>query len=103
MAFAGASLICAHRARLEIFTKAADVATCAAAYVTAAATAALRMSGDMHNASDVIVGAVIGTAIGLGIPALHYRRRDHKAAGKPMDYDIAVYPTGMGVGLAVTY
>ena len=103
MAFAGASLICAHRARLELFTKGADIATCVTAYVAAAATGALRMAGDMHNASDVITGAIIGTAIGLGVPALHYRHRDRKVVGKPMDYDIALYPTGAGVGLAVTY
>lgn len=103
MAFAGASLICAHRARLELFSKGADVATCVTAYVAAAATGALRMAGDMHNATDVITGAIIGTAIGLGIPALHYRHRDRKTAGKPMDYDVTLYPTGAGVGLAVTY
>lgn len=102
-AFAGASLICAHRARLELFGGGADVATCVTAYVAAAATATLRVAGDMHNVSDVVTGAIIGTAIGLGIPALHYRHHDRAKSTRQADFDLSVYPTGTGFGLAVMY
>jgi membrane-associated phospholipid phosphatase len=97
VAFTGASLICAHRARLDFFGDGADVATCVTAYVAAALTAGLRVASDMHYASDVITGAIVGTAIGLGIPALHYRRRDRSVV------DISFYPVGAGLGVAVRY
>ncbi len=105
MAFTGASLICAHRMRHELFGKTADIVTCATAYAAAAATASLRVVGDMHNASDVITGAIIGTAIGLGIPALHYRSWEHKRRGSRAgsSYEISLYPTGNGIGLAVVH
>lgn len=105
MAFTGASLICAHRFRHEIFGAKADILTCGAAYVAATATASLRVIGDVHNASDVIIGAVIGTAVGLGVPALHYRSWDKKTRGAKvgLDYEISVYPTQNGIGLAVVH
>lgn len=106
MAFTGASLICAHRMRHELFGKTADIVTCATAYAAAAATASLRVVGDMHNASDVITGAIIGTAIGLGIPALHYRSWEHKQRGAKSGgsgYEISLYPTGNGIGIAVVH
>lgn len=97
LAFTGASLICAHRAHHALFGGGWDTATCVTAYVAAAATGALRIMGDVHHATDVVAGALIGTAVGLGIPALHYRRRDRSVV------DVNVYPTGAGVGLAVRY
>ncbi|HSI04434.1 MAG: phosphatase PAP2 family protein [Myxococcota bacterium] len=105
MSFTGASLICAHRFRHEIFGAKADILTCATAYVAAAATASMRVIGDVHNASDVITGAVIGTAIGLAVPALHYRSWDRTKRGAKVgrDYEISVYPTQNGIGLAVVH
>lgn len=105
MSFTGASLICAHRMRHEIFGPNADIVTCATAYLAAAATASLRVVGDVHNASDVITGAVIGTAIGLAVPALHYRSWDKNKRGAKVghDYEISVYPTQNGIGLAVVH
>jgi membrane-associated phospholipid phosphatase len=47
----------------------------------AAATGWLRMAADRHWATDVLVGAAIGTAAGIGIPAwLHGRRAAAGAA-----------------------
>lgn len=40
-------------------------------YGIAAGTAALRMAGGMHFATDVLCGAVLGTAIGFLVPWLH--------------------------------
>ena len=105
MSFTGASLICAHRARHELFGPKADILTCATAYLAAAATASFRVIGDVHNASDVITGAIVGTAIGLAVPALHYRSWDKKKRGAVVgpDFEISVYPTQNGVGLAVVH
>lgn len=48
----------------------------------AAATGWLRMAADRHWATDVLVGAAVGTAAGLGLPAwLHGRRATSGAAG----------------------
>ncbi|MBI5069234.1 MAG: phosphatase PAP2 family protein [Deltaproteobacteria bacterium] len=56
----------------------------------AAATGWLRMAADRHWATDVLVGAAVGTAAGLGIPAwLHGRRGD---AGAPR---VALVPLGI--------
>lgn len=99
LAFTGASLICSHRAHLPLFGGGGwDTATCVTAYVAAAATGALRIAGDVHHATDVIAGAIIGTAVGLAVPALHYRKRQRKS-----DVDISIYPTGAGIGMAVMY
>ena len=43
----------------------------AASYSIAVATAALRIASGNHFATDVLAGALVGTAIGFGIPALH--------------------------------
>ncbi|MBC7793462.1 MAG: phosphatase PAP2 family protein [Clostridia bacterium] len=99
LAFTGASLVCAHRQHLELFGPTADIATCITAYVAAAATATLRVVGDVHYASDVITGALVGTAVGWLVPTLHYRRRN-RAAG---DVNVQIVPQGRGLGLAVQY
>lgn len=97
LAFTGASLICAHRAHHELFGGGWDTAACVTGYIAAATTGVMRIAGDVHHATDVVAGAIIGTAVGLGIPALHYRRRDRS------EVDVNIYPTGTGVGLAVRY
>ena len=43
----------------------------AASYSLATITAALRVASGEHFASDVLVGALLGTAIGYAVPALH--------------------------------
>lgn len=52
----------------------------------------LRMLAGKHFPSDVIVGAVAGSAIGLGVPWLH--RRESR---------VAIYPHGAGVMLVGTF
>ena len=43
----------------------------AASFSLATATAALRVASGNHFMTDVIAGALIGTAIGIAVPALH--------------------------------
>lgn len=62
----------------------------AASYTLASATAALRVASGNHFMTDVISGALIGTAIGLGVPALHTLFAD-KDAG------ITVSPFGLAI------
>ncbi len=49
----------------------------------------LRISADMHWATDVVAGAAAGTAIGIAIPVLLHSRK----------HPIAVIPQANGVGL----
>jgi membrane-associated phospholipid phosphatase len=47
----------------------------------AAATAVLRVTGDRHYATDVLAGALVGFAIGYGVPTLlHYSLPEASAA-----------------------
>jgi membrane-associated phospholipid phosphatase len=51
--------------------------------VAAATTGTLRLVGDAHYFSDVFVGAVVGTAVGLGIPLLVFAAASNEPAGAP--------------------
>jgi membrane-associated phospholipid phosphatase len=53
----------------------------------------LRISADMHWATDVLAGAAAGTAIGIGIPVLLHSRK----------HSIAVVPSAGGVGLTGSF
>ncbi|RYE83573.1 MAG: phosphatase PAP2 family protein [Myxococcales bacterium] len=75
-AFASASLTCSHHLTLDLFdSRPADIGACVTMYTAAAATATLRVVGDKHYASDVIVGSAVGAAMGFAVPYfLHYRK-----------------------------
>jgi membrane-associated phospholipid phosphatase len=47
----------------------------------AAGVGGLRMGGDMHWFTDVLVGAAVGTAVGAGLPWLLHRDRKDDSAG----------------------
>ena len=97
LAFAGASLVCVHRAYLPLSGGgSADALTCGSAYLAAAATGALRIASDVHYTSDVLVGAVWGSLAGLGLPwFLHYRHGE-----KPLQrsFHLVPFPGGVAVG-----
>jgi membrane-associated phospholipid phosphatase len=63
----------------------------------AAATGYLRMAADKHYLSDVLVGAVAGSAFGVGVPVLLHARVGRLQLGS---VDMRVTPTPNGVGLA---
>jgi membrane-associated phospholipid phosphatase len=75
VSFTAAGLICAHHEALQLFESPADHVTCATGLLAAATIGTLRMVGDAHYFSDVFVGAVVGTAVGLGVPLLHHYKR----------------------------
>jgi hypothetical protein len=88
-AFAGASLVCVHHANLPLYgNDAADAGACIGAMVLAAATGVLRILGDMHHTTDILIGALVGIATGLLLPAaLHYGfdwNRDEGRTAPPM-------------------
>lgn len=61
------------------------------------ATGYLRMAGDKHYLTDVLTGALVGTAVGWAVPTLHARFADR---GAPR---VAVVPAAGGGTVAVTW
>lgn len=98
-AFTAAGLSCAHHAYAKIYGSAlADVLGCAGAISLSAATGTLRVMGDRHYASDVLVGAVVGFGIGYGMPTLlHYTAGD-----EPRRVGIALVPSTSGLTLGAS-
>lgn len=64
----------------------------AASYSLAITVAALRVAGGSHFMTDVLAGAFIGTAIGIGVPALHTLFADK-------DTTISVSPFGLAFSM----
>jgi membrane-associated phospholipid phosphatase len=100
--FMAAGLICVHHMELDLLRGAGDPLACVTAYAGAAATGTLRVMGDMHYVSDVLVGAGIGTLVGLAVPLLHYRHVN-LAPGDKHGVDVRLMPVGSGVGLGGTF
>lgn len=107
-AFMSAGLICTHHVQLGLLRGAGDALACVTAYTGAAATATLRVMGDMHYATDVITGALVGTTVGVLVPLLHYRnvnvaneiKRGNRAPDK---VDVTLIPVGAGLGIGGTF
>ena len=64
----------------------------AASYSLAITVAALRVAGGSHFMTDVLAGALIGTAIGIGVPALHTLFADKDAT-------VSVSPFGLAFSM----
>lgn len=74
-AFTLAGLTCIHHANLPLYGHpVADALACLGGMAAASTTGALRIVADRHYMTDVLVGAVFGTAAGVTLPwLLHYR------------------------------
>jgi len=72
-AFTIASGLCVQHARLQIYGGIADQVVCPASLAVAATTGLLRIVADRHWASDVIGGAIFGSAVGASVSWLHLR------------------------------
>ena len=99
-AFAGASLMCIHHQELSLYGGGVpDAVACGAGYAAATATATLRVVGDMHYVSDVVVGAAWGTIAGLGLPwFFHYRVADADSRRSTAELHLVPYPGGISFG-----
>ena len=60
----------------------------------ATATGVLRIAADMHWATDVIVGAVAGTAIGVSVPLVLHRR---VSSPETASFHVIVLPQGVTI------
>lgn len=70
--FAGAALVCIHHFENALLGAPWDALSCAGGYAVAAPTATFRVAADVHYASDVLIGALVGTLVGYGVPLIHY-------------------------------
>lgn len=97
MAFAGAGLVCAHHLHLPLYGGGwPDTLACAAAVGLAHAEGFLRVSIDVHNATDAIAGGAIGFGIGYLLPRLlHYR----SSGSAPASVSFAPYANGRQAGI----
>lgn len=98
--FTSAALICMNHFENELLGPPWDALNCAGGYAVAATTASFRVLGDMHYASDVLTGALVGTIVGYGVPLLHYRNRSARQAGAhdaTLQLELVPSPGGLGV------
>ncbi len=105
--FTGAALVCIHHMENELLGPPWDALSCATGYAVAASTAAFRVVADVHYASDVLLGAAMGTLVGYGVPLLHYR----KLGGGPRlktetgryQIEVKLVPSPGGLGVMGTF
>jgi membrane-associated phospholipid phosphatase len=102
-AFTAAGLSCAHHLHVPLYgDQLADVLACAGTITLAATTGTLRVAGDRHYATDVLVGAMIGFAVGYGMPTLLHYGKVHddtpaSTAMQPLGTTVPIVPAISGV------
>ncbi len=106
--FTAAGLICSHHMNLDLYgDSTASAAVCATGLVLAGTTAVLRVVGDQHYASDIIIGSAVGALVGFGVPwLLRYRHgsdRNDEQASRSDGPTIHIVPAGLGVGAVGTF
>lgn len=72
----------------------------ATSYTVAVGTAVLRVASGNHFLSDVVLGSLLGSAIGYGVPILHElvgsgRQPSHPKAKRAGDVELQLEPTGV--------
>ncbi|HVJ94682.1 MAG TPA: phosphatase PAP2 family protein [Labilithrix sp.] len=100
LSFTSAGLLCAHHIGLGLLGKVGDIVTCAAGVGVATITSLFRVMSDMHYATDVGIGVIVGTAAGLAVPILHFAPPVELPADK---VEIRVGPVGQGIGVMGTF
>ncbi len=101
--FTAAALVCIHHFENDLLGAPGDALSCVGAYAVAATTATFRVVADVHYASDVLLGAAVGSLVGYGVPLIHYaqHRADRRArpASSARDVEISLVPSPGGIGL----
>lgn len=95
--FTSAALICVHHFENDLLGPPWDALSCLGGYAVAGTTATFRVVSDVHYASDVLTGALVGTLVGYGVPLLHYRRPD--AGPAPSGLRLNLVPAAGGLGI----
>ena len=96
--FTSAALICAHHFENDLLGSPWDALSCAGGYAVATTTATFRVVADVHYATDVLTGALMGTLVGYGIPLLHYSQRG-SGVTTMAGMQLHLIPSAGGLGL----
>ena len=98
--FAMAAATCTHHIYLPLSgtTQNAWIA-CASGFLVAGATGLMRIVADYHYSTDVLAGALTGSALGFGLPLLHYATGVRLPAAQVAGVRLQLAP--MGVGLQI--
>ncbi|WP_020614740.1 phosphatase PAP2 family protein [Sediminispirochaeta bajacaliforniensis] len=75
----------------------------ASSYVIAFSTAACRVASGDHFLTDVIAGAIAGTACGFFVPWIHSLNINTQKVGTNSTYDVSVQAIPMGAVLSIKY
>ena len=98
--FASAALICVHHLENDLLGTPWDALSCTGGYAVAATTSTFRVVADVHYASDVLLGALVGSAVGYGVPLLHYRQlKGAKTASAASPVQVTVVPSAGGLSV----
>lgn len=100
--FTAAALVCFDHFEYDLFGGPWDGVMCATAYGFAATTATFRVVADVHYASDVIAGAMMGTIVGYGVPLLHRKVPDVNEI-KTNGATMRIVPMGTGLGVVGSF
>lgn len=102
LSFVSAGLLCTNHLGLGLLGREGDRATCVGGVAVAAMTGIFRITSDMHYASDVAIGALVGTAIGVTVPLLHLSAPGPEKSAlrrSRLLSDVRISPVGQGIGL----
>lgn len=97
--FTGAALICAHHFKTELLGAPWDAISCAGGYAVATTTATFRVVADMHYATDVLTGAILGTVVGYSVPLWHYSRMGLTSTTMTGGLQLRLVPSPGGLGV----
>lgn len=100
--FASAGVLCSHHLGLGLLGGPWDAVTCVSAFAVATSTALFRVMSDMHYATDVSLGAVIGTSVGLVVPWMHLSS-PIEGDQRPRPVQMRIAPVGHGLGLTGSF
>jgi membrane-associated phospholipid phosphatase len=96
--FTSAALVCTHHFENGLLGPPWDALSCLGAYAVAGTTATFRVVSDVHYASDVLTGALLGTLVGYGVPLLHYRH-PHEGSARTDQLRMSLVPAAGGIGI----
>lgn len=99
-AFASAGVLCVHHLGLGLLGGPWDAITCGTSVAVAGAVATFRVMSDMHYATDISLGALIGSGIGVAVPLLHLSASVEYRAAR---IEMRIAPVGRGVGLVGSF